>query len=93
MGPKDIYTTERFAAGVRRVLGPNLGKEVILEAELAVRELLKLGAPSLRGDGALRKGSFGAGSGSSVAATTQADDLFRLLREWVMAISGLGGEY
>lgn len=89
LGPKDVYTTERFAAGVRRVLGPNLGKNVVLEAELAIRELLRMGAPSLRGDGALRKGSFSGTVG--VAATTQADDLFRLLREWVMEISGLGG--
>lgn len=73
------------------MLGPSLGKNVLLEAELAIRELLRMGAPSLRGDGALRKGSF---SGlSEVAATTQADDLFRLLREWVMEISGLGGVY
>lgn len=93
LGPKDVYTTERFAAGVRRVLGPNFGKNVILEAELAVRELLKMSNPSLRGDGALRKGGIGEANGSSVAATTQADDLFRLLREWVMAISGLGGEF
>jgi hypothetical protein len=90
LGPKDVYTTERFAAGVRRVLGPSLGKNVLLEAELAIRELLRMGAPSLRGDGALRKGSFS--GASAVAATTQADDLFRLLREWVMEISGLGGK-
>ena len=76
------------------MLGPNLGKNVVLEAELAIRELLKMSNPSMRGDGALRKGSFGGGGGdSTLTATTQADDLFRLLREWVMAISGLGGEY
>lgn len=77
------------------MVGPHLGKEAVLEAELAIRELLRIGPPSLRGDSALRKSSFGTSSSSSStagssAATAQAEELFRSLRAYVQAISGLG---
>lgn len=96
LGPNEVLTTERFKAGVIRVVGPHLGKNAVLEAELAIRELLRMGAPSLRGDSALRKTSFGSPASSSAtanatsAATAQADELFRSLRAYVQAISGLG---
>ena len=100
LGPladSEVLTTERFKAGIIRVVGPLLGKNAVLEAELAIRELLRLGAPSMRGDAALRKSSFGAptaeGQSSELALATsaQADDIFRSLRAFIQIISGLGG--
>ncbi|SCZ90378.1 BZ3500_MvSof-1268-A1-R1_Chr1-3g01952 [Microbotryum saponariae] len=98
LGPSDAFTTERLKAGVIRVLGP-LGKNSVLEAELAVRELLRMSAPSLRADPALRRAqptiTSSATSRDAVSAqqiVTQADTIFRALRDWLMIISGLGGE-
>lgn len=98
LAPFEVLTTERFKAGVIRVVGPLLGKNAVLEAELAVRELLRLGAPSLRGDAALRKSSFGAAAAATpldaklaLATSAQADDIFRSLRVFIQVISGLGG--
>lgn len=93
----EVLTTERFKAGVIRVVGPLLGKNAVLEAELAVRELLRLGAPSMRGDAALRKSSFGAAAATALdtklalATSAQADDIFGSLRAFIQIISGLGG--
>lgn len=96
LGPKQVFTTERLKQGVIRVVGPYLGKNVVLEAELAVRELLRLAPPSLRADAALKKGNFGSpttvfeGQDEGTAAQ-QADEIFRSLRAWVQLVSGLGG--
>ncbi|CDR49310.1 RHTO0S25e00980g1_1 [Rhodotorula toruloides] len=54
----EVLTTERFKSALARILGPtSLAKECILEAELAVRELVRRASPSLRADGALKKTS------------------------------------
>ncbi|GAA6036850.1 hypothetical protein JCM8097_006312 [Rhodosporidiobolus ruineniae] len=56
LGPNEVLTTDRLKSALARILGPtSLAKECILEAELAVRELIRRGSPSLRGDGALKK--------------------------------------
>ncbi|KDE09743.1 hypothetical protein MVLG_00143 [Microbotryum lychnidis-dioicae p1A1 Lamole] len=96
LGPSDAFTTERLKIGVIRVLGP-LGKNSVLEAELAVRELLRMSAPSLRADPALRTAqptiASSASSRDAVSAqqiVNQADTIFRALRDWLMSISGLG---
>ncbi|SCV68443.1 BQ2448_564 [Microbotryum intermedium] len=96
LGPSEAFTTERFKAGVIRVLGP-LGKNSVLEAELAVRELLRMSAPSLRADPAMRRAQPTAAMASSsrdaISAeqiVAQADTIFRALRQWLMSISGLG---
>ncbi|KAM0756498.1 hypothetical protein T439DRAFT_376677 [Meredithblackwellia eburnea MCA 4105] len=98
LAPNEVLTTERIKAGLIRVVGPLLGKNAVLEAELAVRELLRLGPPSLHGDAALRKSSFGStnvqpgarATQSPAAAANQVDDIFRSLRAYVQLISGLG---
>ena len=90
LAPNEALTTEKLKAGVVRVMGAPLGKSAALEGELAVRELLRAGAPSLRGDGALRKMSFSAGA--TAFDEEQADEVFKSLRGWVALISGLGGE-
>lgn len=90
LAPNEPLTTDKLKAGLVRAMGAPLGKSAALEAELAVRELLKLGAPSLRGDGALRKSSLAAGR--IAFDEMQVDEVFRSLRGWVQAISGLGGE-
>ncbi|GAA5994735.1 uncharacterized protein JCM10292_004323 [Rhodotorula paludigena] len=98
----EVLTTDRFKAALARILGPTpLAKECILEAELAVRELVRRGSPSLRGDGALRRnngvwgspvlvqsGAEDAGRAREVAQ--QAAEVFRAVRAWVMQISGVG---
>lgn len=98
----EVLTTDRFKAALARILGPtSLAKECILEAELAVRELVRRGSPSLRGDGALRRnngmwgspvlvqsGAEDAGRAREVAQ--QAAEVFRAVRAWVMQISGVG---
>lgn len=55
----EVLTIERVKSAFARILGPtSLAKECILEAELAVRELMRRGSPSLRGDAALKKGTM-----------------------------------
>ncbi|KAL8283170.1 hypothetical protein RQP46_005948 [Phenoliferia psychrophenolica] len=97
LGPlaeSEVLTTERFKAGVIRVVGPLLGKNAVLEAEVAVRELLRHASSGMRGDAALKKSSLAAssakGQSSAVATSVQADDIFRSLRAFVQIISGLG---
>ncbi|BGP12886.1 hypothetical protein JCM10213v2_000803 [Rhodosporidiobolus nylandii] len=107
LAPGEVLTTDRFKAALARILGPtSLTKECILEAELAVRELLRRGSPSLRGDGALKKsamwgtpvlpslGEEGGEEGAMKAEVAkQANgEVFRALRAWVMQLSGLGAE-
>ncbi|GAA5831852.1 hypothetical protein JCM11251_003910 [Rhodosporidiobolus azoricus] len=56
LGPTEVLTTDRVKSSLARILGPtSLAKECILEGELAVRELVRRGSPSLRADGALKK--------------------------------------
>ncbi|GAA6005734.1 hypothetical protein JCM10207_005316 [Rhodosporidiobolus poonsookiae] len=102
LAPDEVLTTDRFKASLARILGPtSLAKECILEAELAVRELIRRGSPSLRGDGALRKGGMwgtpvlqqgemGGDGEKDGEVKRQAEEVFRALRAWVMQISGVG---
>lgn len=101
LGPEEVLTSDRFKSALARILGPtSLAKECILEAELAVRELVRRGSPSLRGDGALKRAQGIWGSpvlpsrGSVVIdeeeLVRQASDVFRGLRAWTMQLSGLG---
>ncbi|GAA6053517.1 hypothetical protein JCM3770_000305 [Rhodotorula araucariae] len=105
LAQSEVLTTERFKSALARILGPTaLAKECILEAELAVRELVRRGSPALRGDGALKRahamwaspvlGSGGARDGDDVAdgaaLARQAAEVFGALRAWTMQISGLG---
>ncbi|GAA5914423.1 hypothetical protein JCM6882_008231 [Rhodosporidiobolus microsporus] len=56
LAPSEVLTTDRLKSSLARILGPtSLAKECILEAELAVRELIRRGSPSLRGDAALKR--------------------------------------
>ncbi|KAK4704486.1 phospholipase/carboxylesterase, partial [Phenoliferia sp. Uapishka_3] len=95
LGQFEVFTTERFKNGLNSVVGTQMGKDAGTEAELAVRDLLRLSAPSMRGDPALRK-SVGArtpvrqNSTVSLATSAQADDVFRSLRAFIQIISGLG---
>ncbi|GAA5850040.1 hypothetical protein JCM8547_000990 [Rhodosporidiobolus lusitaniae] len=106
LGPNEVLTTDRVKSAFARILGPtSLAKEGILEAELAVRELIRRGSPSLRGDGALKKSGWGtpmlaplaedgerageAGAAKKEVAR-QANEVFRALRVWVMQLSALG---
>ncbi|BGO96782.1 hypothetical protein NBRC10513v2_000718 [Rhodotorula toruloides] len=67
----EVLTTERFKSALARILGPtSLAKECILEAELAVRELVRRASPSLRADGALKKTSGRGVWGSPVLPET-----------------------
>ncbi|KAI5477920.1 hypothetical protein MNV49_005813 [Pseudohyphozyma bogoriensis] len=101
LGADEVLTTDKFKQGLVRTVGPLLGKNAALEAELAIRELLRMGAPSLRGDPALRKASFagslpganGRGSDGDQDGSIQIDGVFRSLRAWVQAVSGLGALY
>ncbi|KAK4054833.1 hypothetical protein OIV83_000757 [Microbotryomycetes sp. JL201] len=84
------YSTSRFKAGLLKVTGPTLGNQAVLEAEIAIQELLKLD-PSLTRDGKATNGSTT--SVSSVSGQTPADkahEVFVGLREWIHVISGLG---
>ena len=87
LAPYEVLTTERFKAGLIRVVGPHLGKNAVLEAELAVRELLRLNPPSMRGDAALRKTIFGSSGLTANIGASQPDDVFRALRSFVQALS------
>jgi hypothetical protein len=79
-------TTERYkTVGVLRVLPNALGKNAVLEAELAVRELVKSNARELRHDPALRKA---AENGSATTVDLQA--VFEELRVWTEEASALG---
>ncbi|GAA6007227.1 hypothetical protein JCM11491_003052 [Sporobolomyces phaffii] len=85
-------TVDSFKSTFQRVVGLRLGKECLLEAELAARDLLKRSGSrnSLRADPALAP---------SIGTPVDADErtregiseqVFASLREWVMQISGLG---
>jgi hypothetical protein len=79
-------TTERYKTlGVLRVLPNALGKNAVLEAELAVRELVRGSARDLRHDPALRKA---AESPQNTAADLQS--VFEELRVWAEEASALG---
>ncbi|GAA5859600.1 hypothetical protein JCM1840_006366 [Sporobolomyces johnsonii] len=99
LAPNEVLTIERFKAALQRVIGTQLGKECILEAEMAIREVVRRGTQSLRGDPALKKGVWGSpvlgggpaeAGGASDEVASQAEEIFRCLREWIMQISGLG---
>ncbi|GAA5854612.1 hypothetical protein JCM9279_005710 [Rhodotorula babjevae] len=101
LGDNEVLTSDRFKSGLARILGPtSLAKECILEAELAVRELVRRGSPSLRADGALKRApgvwgspilpSNGAPLADDEELVRQASETFRALRAWAMQISGLG---
>ncbi|BGP44952.1 hypothetical protein JCM10450v2_000767 [Rhodotorula kratochvilovae] len=104
LAPSEVLTTERFKSALARILGPtSLAKECILEAELAVRELVRRGSPSLRGDGALKRahGMWGSPILPSLSSArgddtdkaelaSQAAEVFGALRAWAMQISALG---
>lgn len=93
LGSGEALTTERFKAGVMRVVGPVTGKNVALEAEMAIRELLNTSSPGLRADPALKMTSSRASESTAlISPSNQAESVFRDLRGWVHAISGLGGE-
>lgn len=83
----EVFTTERLKAAVIRTVGPRLGQIAVLEGGVAIHELLSLSAPSLRGHPALKLVS---GGGTGVGQS--AEEVFRSLRSWVLAISKLGGE-
>ncbi|BGP21797.1 hypothetical protein Rt10032_c01g0495 [Rhodotorula toruloides] len=71
LGADEVLTTERFKSALARILGPtSLAKECILEADLAVRELVRRASPSLRADGALKKTSGRGVWGSPVLPET-----------------------
>lgn len=97
IGLNEVLSTERLKAGVIRIVGPATGKNVALEAELAVRELLSSSPAALRSDPALKIAASSSLAQSSAQPTDesspqqQAEDIFRLLRDWVHDISGLGG--
>lgn len=82
-------TTDMFKNGVLRVVGSHFGKMTVLEAELGVRELLRISPPSLRADHALRA-SYPTTSSSARSDSTQFDDIFDALRSQVMELSTLG---
>ncbi|GAA5919082.1 hypothetical protein JCM1841_003738 [Sporobolomyces salmonicolor] len=99
LAPNEVLTIERFKSALQRVIGPQLGKECILEAEMTIREVIRRGSQSLRGDPALKKGLWGSpvlggglaeAGGASDEVASQAEEIFRCLREWIMQISGLG---
>ncbi|GAA5952885.1 hypothetical protein JCM21900_004254 [Sporobolomyces salmonicolor] len=99
LAPNEVLTIERFKSALQRVIGPQLGKECILEAEMAIREVIRRGSQSLRGDPALKKGLWGSpvlggglaeAGGASDEVASQAEEIFRCLREWIMQISGFG---
>jgi len=101
LGATEVLTSDRFKSALARILGPtSLAKECILEAELAVRELIRRGSPSLRADGALKRApgvwgspvlpSNGAPLADDEELVRQASETFRALRAWAMQISGLG---
>ncbi|GAA5977305.1 hypothetical protein JCM11641_000060 [Rhodosporidiobolus odoratus] len=104
LAPAEVLTTDRIKSSLARILGPtSLAKECVLEAELAIRELIRRGSPSLRGDGSLKKSAMWAtplsGSGKDEGAAVeeqkeevakQTNEVFRALRAWIMQICGLG---
>ncbi|GAA5926711.1 hypothetical protein JCM3775_007017 [Rhodotorula graminis] len=101
LGATEVLTSDRFKSALARILGPtSLAKECILEAELAVRELVRRGSPSLRADGTLKRApgvwgspvlpSNGVPLADDEELVRQASETFRVLRAWAMQISGLG---
>ena len=98
--PNQVLSIDRFKSALQRVIGPHLGKECILESEIAIRELLRRGGSGLKRDPALQQSKsnkFGIPDQSqtnegSIGVARQSEEIFKGLREWVMRISGLGGQ-
>ncbi|KAM0793161.1 hypothetical protein ACM66B_000635 [Microbotryomycetes sp. NB124-2] len=84
----ELYTTDRFKAGLLKVTGPVLGNQAVLEAEVTTQELIKLDSSLAHHERAL-KGSGATQTAPATPADT-AHELFVSLREWVHTISELG---
>ncbi|KAK4058103.1 hypothetical protein OIO90_000842 [Microbotryomycetes sp. JL221] len=87
VGP--VYSTEQLKAGVLRVSGANLGNQAVIEAEVAVQELLKLtNATDTQYVGL--DNTANDKQGDRLASADLAHELFVSLREWIHSVSGLG---
>ncbi|GAA5922315.1 uncharacterized protein JCM15063_003260 [Sporobolomyces koalae] len=90
--PTVPLTVERFKLAWQRIVATQLGKDSLLDAEIALRELLKRSPPSLKADPAL-DASIAPTDDSTSSRTELAQTCFASLREWVMSISGLGRKF
>lgn len=81
---------DELKAALAKTVGPSLSKEAFLEAEIALRELLRAAPPSMRGDPALKKQDLTASPSRSGPPTLEAT--YNAMRSWIMALSGLGAK-
>ncbi|GAA5896585.1 uncharacterized protein JCM6883_006952 [Sporobolomyces salmoneus] len=93
-------TIDQFKSTFQRIVGMGIGKECLVGAEMAVREVLKRSGNgnSLKADQALSTSSSSKGNSREKMELTMtmeernkvAEEIFTSLREWIMQISGLG---